>query len=358
MHKLLSHGGTAGTNKGADPMSFSRRFAIIATAATALTGFVMPAQAADPVVVRAGYIPVLGAAAAFVIDNQGWDKENGFDLQLKQFDSGPNMIQAVASGTLDVYVAGIAPVIVARGKGVGIKVVAATAVEELVVAAAPELAKTPGTPAQAIAALSKKLGRPLRLATQPAGSVPNTMLQYWLWEVAKVDKAHVELVPQGIDATQQALLAGAVDGAIIREPALTIITERNPAVKVLAYGGDILKNQPGNVVALTDDFTSKHPDIAQKLVELTVKATELLKTDRKLAIEAVESAIGKGLIPGPILDKALSSKAVQFATDPGAIIEQTATVQDYQVKLGTVKQALPVADIFDQSYYQKAVAGK
>jgi len=339
-------------------MSFIRRLSVGATTAFISLASLGAAQAADPVVVRAGYIPVLGAAQAFVIDSQGWDKQNGFDLQLKQFDSGPNMIQALASGTLDVYVAGIAPVIVARGKGIGVKVVAATAVEELVVAAGPELSKTSGAPAEAIAALSKKLGRPLKLATQPAGSVPNTMLQYWLWEVAKVDKAHVELVPQGIDATQQALLAGAVDGAIIREPALTIITGRNPDVKVLAYGGDILKNQPGNVVAVTDDFAAKHPDIAQKLVELTARATEVLKADRKIAIDAVESAIGKGLIDRAILDKALSSKAVQFSTDPNAIVAQTATVQDYQVKLGTVKEAQPVADIFNLSYYQKAVAGK
>lgn len=330
---------------------FTTRFA----AATVLTGlaFVGSAQAADPVVVRAGYIPVLGAAQAFVIDNQGWDLQNGFDLQLKQFDSGPNAIQAVASGTLDAYIAGVAPVVVARGKGVGIRVVASTAVEELVVAAGPDLAKTGGSPAQAIEALSKKLGRPLKLATQPAGSVPNTFLQYWLWEVAKVDKQYVELVPQGIDATQQALLVGAVDGAIIREPALTIITGRNPDVKVLAYGQDILKNQPGNVIALTDDFTSKHPDIAQKLVELTAKATDVLKKDKKVAVAAIEAAIGKGLVPAAIIEQALSSPAVKFNTDPASILKETALVQDYQVKLGTVKEATPVEQIFDLSYYQK-----
>lgn len=338
-------------------MSISR-FTARLVAATALTAaLVGSALAADPVVVRAAYIPVLGAAQAFVIDSQGWDLQNGFDLQLKQFDSGPNAIQAVTSGTVDVYIAGVAPVIVAKSKGIGIKVVAATAVEELVVAAGPELAGIPGKPAEAIAALSKKLGRPLKLATQPAGSVPNTFLQYWLWEVAKVDKAYVELVPQGIDATQQALLVGAVDGAIIREPALTIITDRNPGVKVLAYGGDILKNQPGNVIALTDDFTAKHPDIAQKLVELTAKATEVLKKDKKIAVAAVESAIGKGLIPAETLERALSSPAVKFNTDPGAIVAEVGVVQDYQVKLGTVKEPVPVDQIFDLSYYKK-VAGK
>ena len=127
------------------------------------------------------------------------------------------MIQALASGTIDVYVAGVAPLAVARSRGVDVRVVAATATGENVVVAAPSLAKyfTPGTARRGrLQGLSAPpTGKPARLATQPAGSVPNTTLQYWLWEVAKADKADVEIVPMGIDATQQAILAGAVEGA-------------------------------------------------------------------------------------------------------------------------------------------------
>lgn len=336
-------------------MSFIRRLALTSAA---LLSFAATAQAADPVVVRAGYIPVLGAAQVFVIDNLGWDKEAGFDLQLKQFDSGPNMIQALASGTLDSYIAGVGPVIVAKSQGIGVRIVAATALEELVVAAGPELAATAGAPKESFAALSKKLGRPLKVATQPAGSVPNTMLQYWLWERAGIDRGAVELVPMGIDATQQALLAGAVDAAIIREPALTIITDRNPKVKVLAYGGDILPNQPGNVIALTEEFLKKHPDVSQKLVDLTVRATELIKKDPDVAAKAVEAAIGKGIIDAKTMSRALASKAVRFNVDPTVIVEQTAILRDYQVKLGAVKQAPALDGLFDATFYEKAAKKK
>ena len=80
-------------------------------------------------------------------------------------------------------------------------------------------------------------GAPARLATQPAGSVPNTTLQHWLWEVGKVDKADVTVVPMGIDATQQAVLVGAVEGATVREPAVTIVQGRDPSIKLVALGG-------------------------------------------------------------------------------------------------------------------------
>ncbi|HYE52825.1 MAG TPA: ABC transporter substrate-binding protein [Azospirillaceae bacterium] len=316
------------------------------------------AQAAE-VVVRAGYIPVLGAAQAFIIDKQGWDKEAGFDLQLTQFDSGPNMIQALASGTLEGYVAGVGPLIVARAQGIGVRVVASTAVEELVVAAGPDLAAAAkgGNAAKAIADLSAKLGRPVKLATQPAGSIPNTVLQYWLWRVAGVDKSKVELVPMGIDATQQALLAGAVDGATVREPALTIIRDRLPAVSVLAYGKDMIENQPGTVVGVSEELATKHPEVVQKLVDLTVRATKLIQQDPATAAKAVEQVLGRGLIDAKTMQRALTSPASRFSVDPRSIVEKTKLIQDFQVEIGVLKKAEPVDGLFDASFFDKSPKG-
>ena len=90
---------------------------------------------AAPQKLRVGIIPILGAAPVIVLDKEGWAKAAGLDLQFTTFESGPNMIQALASGTLDVYVAGVAPLAVARAKGIDVRVVAATAVEEMVVVA-------------------------------------------------------------------------------------------------------------------------------------------------------------------------------------------------------------------------------
>src|SRR5215212_8376886 len=171
---------------------------------------------------RVGVIPIIGTAPLFVAQKEGWLKEAGLEIGVTTFESGPNMIQALASGTIDIYVAGVAPLAVARSKGIDVRVVAATAVEEMVFVAGPKLApyfKDGVDKAEAFRAFHAKEGRAARLATQPPGSVPNTTLQHWLWQVVKADKPDAEIVPMGIDATQQAVLAGAVDGASIREHA-------------------------------------------------------------------------------------------------------------------------------------------
>ena len=104
----------------------------ILTAAFAAAGLLVSATGAlaqQPL--RVGYIPVMGVAQIFVAEGEGWTKQAGIPLAMSAFESGPNMIQALSSGSLDVYVAGLAPLLVARSKGIDVRVVAATVVEEM-----------------------------------------------------------------------------------------------------------------------------------------------------------------------------------------------------------------------------------
>lgn len=317
------------------------------------------ALAADPVEIRVGFIPVTGAAQLFVLDGEGWAKEAGLNLKLTQFASGPNLIQAVASGGIDAYYAGVGPLIVARQKGIGVKVVAATAVEEIAVLANKGLAEQAakgGTIAEAFAAHAKTLGRPVKIATQPKGSVPQTVLLYWVRKVAKIAESDVEVVTLGIEETQQALLAGGVEAATIREPAITVTQEKNPDIKILAAGGEILPNQPGTVFALTEDFIGKQPAATQTLVDLTLRATKLLKSDPKKAAPHVAAAIGKGLISADTIEKALVSPGSKFITDPEAIYATTGLMQDFQLEIGAIDKTGDLSQLFDSSFYKKAAA--
>ena len=342
----------------------SRRFlmqgaagAVLAT--PALVGLAGRAAAA-PQKLRVGIIPILGAAPVIVLDREGWAKAAGLDLQFITFESGPNMIQALASGTLDVYVAGVAPLAVARAKGIDVRVVTATAVEELAHAGRAELAahfKPSVSAGQALAAYRRAEGKAARLATQPAGSVPNTTMQHWLWEVGKTEKADVEIVPMGIDATQQALLTGAVDGATVREPAVTIVTQRDPRIKIVALGGEMFPNQPGTVVALTGAIVQNDPKTAQSIVDMTVRAVNLIKSSPDRVAPHIEAVLGKGIVDTATIRAALTSPASKFVADPNSIVEATRLMQAYQVKLGSLDKEYPLEGLFDPSFYSKAKAG-
>ena len=331
------------------------RFLRLAAAALASFVTILPAAAQTPL--RVGVIPVLGVAPIFVVDKEGWAKEAGFDIKFTTFESGPAMIQALASGTLDVYVAGVAPLGVARSKGIDIRVVTATAVEEMTVAAGARLSPyfKPGiAPAQALKDFRAATGKPARLATQPPGSVPHTTLVHWLSESIKADKADYEIVPMGIDATQQALLSGATDGATIREPTDTIVQQRDPRIKIVALGGEMFTDQPGTVVAVSGAFLTRNQEGVQKLVNALVKADGLIKSSPQRVAPYIEAALGKGIIDAATIEKALASPASKFTADPRVIMDATAKMQTYQVSIGTLEKDVPLDDLFDSSFYVKA----
>ena len=267
------------------------------------------------------------------------------------------MIQALASGTLDIYVAGVAPLGVARSKGIDVRVVTSTAVEEMTVAAGPKLSpffKDGVAPAKALADFRAATGKAARFATQPPGSVPHTTLVHWLTQTIKADKADYEVLPMGIDATQQALLAGAADGAAIREPTDTIVQARNPNIKIVALGGEMFEHQPGTVVAVSGAFLAKNPDGVQKLVNALVKEKMVLTFFTQLVAPYVEAALGKGIIDLATIEKALASPASKFTADPRVIVDATAKMQAYQVSIGTLDKDVPLDGLFDPSFYEKA----
>ena len=338
-------------------LSPTRRTVLTIAAALAAPALQTVPALAQTARARVGVIPIIGSSPIFVADREGWAREAGLDLAFTTFESGPAMIQALASGTIDVYAAGVAPLGVARARGVDVKVVASTATGENVFVATPRLAAhfKPGVShADAFRSYRGATGKRARLATQPPGSVPNTTLQYWLWEQIKADRVDVEVVAMGIDATQQAVLADAVEGATIREPALTIVQKRNPAIKLIAVGDELFPGQPGSVVAVSGAFLARNEDKVQGLVNGLVRAGALLTRDPDRAAPHVAANLAKGIVDLATIRAALKSPASKFTIDPRAIIQPTKAMQDYQVTLGSLKEAVPLDPLFDSRFFEKA----
>lgn len=313
-----------------------------------------PALAADPI--RIGYIPVLGSSALFVLDGEGWAKPAGLTLKLIKFQAGTQAIQALAAGQIDAYVAGVLPLLVARSHGIDVKVVAAGAVEELEVAARGQLATVapPGTAlSDRFAAFTKATGRKPKIAAQPVGSVPDTLLRYWMQDRNHLDPKSADIIGIDIDAAQQALLSGAVDAAILREPALTVVRHRLPDVQLLAHGGDLMPDQPGSVLAIVRPDAPDRAAWKDKLVGLFVRATDLIKSKPAEAAPFILTVLGGGILSQSVIEEALASPDTKFISDPARLMAPVKALQDFEVANGTLKEAVPVASLFDLGPYSR-----
>ena len=113
---------------------------MILLAAIAFGNMASIATAADGKDIEIGYMPILPVSQLFVGLEEGWIAGIGINPKLVQFQNGPAMVQALLAGQLDVAYFGIGPAMVARAKGVDIKVVASNIVEQISFIALGELA--------------------------------------------------------------------------------------------------------------------------------------------------------------------------------------------------------------------------
>lgn len=317
------------------------------------------AIAEDRIAVRVGYVPVIGAAPLFVMNGAGWAKEAGLLLALTKFESGPPAIQALASGTLDVLFVGIAPIAVGRAKGLPIKVIAASGIGGSAFAVQAPLATAfeaaGGKAKEAFATYRAKAGRPAKLGILPPGGTPTVALRYWLKREG-VAADDVTFASMGIEAVQQAMLTGAVDGGTVLEPALTIVQGRKPDIKTIAYAPEMYPNLPGVVVSATESFLTRQLAAATKIVQLAARARKLILSDPVAAAPYVQSALSGGLVGVGVYAQALRSKAVTFVTDPRTIVEATRDSLAFEVEIGDFAQAPSIEGLFDNRAYDKAVS--
>jgi len=332
-----------------------KQFTILAaSAALALTasfsGGAVAAQ--ERVELEIGYMPILPLSQLFVALEEGWIDDAGIDAELVQFQNGPAMVQALLAGQLDVAYFGIGPAMVARARGADIKVVASNIVEQISVVTLGEL--TPyfdEDPATAFARFEADQGRKAVITTFPTGSVPETVMQYWLREQLGADPASLEVIFQGAAQVQKALLTGAVDGAVILEPIVSSVLARDENAAVVASGSELFPDQPGAVVAVREGAIAEHRAAISALVSAHVRATEILTETPQEAVSAVATYVGGGRLDPAVVEAALERSRSGFVADPNRIVGGTQVMHDFQAQIGTLKQPLDLATLFDLSIY-------
>ena len=308
------------------------------------------------VATQIGYMPILPDAQLFVNLENGGLARAGINPELVSFQNGPAMVQALASGQLDIAYFGIGPTMVARAKGADIRVVAANIIEQISVVALPPLAEyfDSGPAKTAFARFADAEGRSAKISTFPQGSVPQTVFDYWLTQTLGIDNSGLQMVYQGASQVQQSLLTGAVDGAAILEPVVSIVTARNPGAEVVASGGDLFESQPGAVLAVREAYLQAHPDTVEKLVAAHIDATTSLNAGSAAAVDAVAKHVGGGRLPREIIETAVANSRDHFVADPNRIVDATKRMYDFQRQQGTLSAELDIDALFEPRFFNAA----
>ncbi len=289
-----------------------------------LTGCAGSASGAAPIEqVNIGYFPNLTHAPGLVADAEGAFAHRFGSLNLKvstkSFNAGPDVIQAILSGSLDISYIGPNPTVTAyiQSQGDGIRVIAGSTSGGAFLVVKPAIT----SPAQ----LKGK-----RLATPQLGNTQDIALRYWLKQqnltADENGGGDVSILPQANSAAVQAFSTGAIDGAWVPEPY---------ASKLVAAGGRVLVDEkslwPGgrfvttNVIARTA-FVQQHPDAIRAFIEAHLDALDEITKEPAKAQEAVAAQITRITGQDTTADSLKASwKNLEFTFDPlAATLKQSA----------------------------------
>lgn len=274
------------------------------------------ASGADPVTVRLGYFPNLTHAPALVGIGEGIFEqhfEENVTMEPKTFNAGPEAIEAIFSGALDISYIGSNPAINAhaQSKGEAIRIIAGS---------------TSGGAALVVSAEINEVGdlEGKRLATPQLGNTQDVALRSWLADEGfKTDTAgggEVSILPQANGDALTAFKAGRLDGAWVPEPWVTrLVQEGNGHVLVdesdLWPGGRFVTTH----VVVRTEFLKEHPRVVRQFLNGHLAALDFLAADAAKAKASTNAAIA-AITDQPLADAVLNAawENLQFTADPVA----------------------------------------
>ena len=284
--------------------------------------------------VRIGYFRnVTHAQAVLGVDSGDFAKAVG-PVETKTFNAGPELIEALFAGQIDVGYVGPGPVITAyaRSHGKGIRVISGAAADGVVIVARRE---------SGIRTLADLKGR--KVATPQHGNTQDIAARHYLTAtLGQVDTNNVLPIP---NADQAATMArGAVDAAWVPEPWGAVL---------LKSGGTLVGQEKDlwpdktfalTVVVTTPEFLAAHGDVVAKLLAVHHDWTAKLAADPGKYAGPLDDALAKLTgkhLGADVVGEALSR--VKFTEDPSpSTFEANAT---WAVDLGFARDKPDLADL-------------
>ncbi|MFN8075727.1 MAG: ABC transporter substrate-binding protein [Kineosporiaceae bacterium] len=253
----------------------------------AATGASAPSTA-DTVPVNIGYFPNLTHAPALIAEQEGFFTKRIGEGKVKtqSFNAGPDVIQAIFGGSLDISYIGSNPTITAyaQSEGAGVRVIAGAASGGASLVVKPEI--------KGAADLKGKT-----LATPQLGNTQDVALRYWLKQnglnTTTEGGGDVSIKPQKNSQGLQAFVSGQVDGAWVPEPFATQYVQKG-AVRLidetsLWKDGKFVTT---NVIVRTQ-FLKEHPETVRAFLEAHLDAIQLAEKDPAKAQSDVIAQIKK-----------------------------------------------------------------
>jgi NitT/TauT family transport system substrate-binding protein len=305
-------------------------------------------EAAAITELKFGYQPSTHQIAYMTAAEKGWWKEDlapyGIkDIKENSFPTGDPEMQSMMAGDLDVAYVGSAPVITALSRGLDAKIVAPVQINGSSLVLRSDYKYE-----------SPKDLKGLKIATYPPGTIQDTLLREWLKENGLDPEKDVTIAGMTPGDAMSALSAKKVDAVFLPHPSPAII-EKQGVGRTIVQSGQMQPNHACCVLVVSGKLIREHPDIVEQIVKTHIKATDYNKANMD---EAAQIFANKTSVDLETVKASLEGWDGAWVTDPALIEDSTVNYSKIQSDLGYISKPLTKEEIFDTSFYDKAVSGK
>ncbi|MEM0083307.1 MAG: ABC transporter substrate-binding protein [Candidatus Nezhaarchaeales archaeon] len=238
--------------------------ASIGAALTLMSHLTPTSPTPTPVVMRISYQPSWHHAAFFVMVEKGWLEKVFGDrvkIVMRQIPTGPDQMNALVAGELDLVYVGATPPLPVIAKGFGARIVAVANTEGSALVIREDFDYRGPT---------SLIGK--TVSTYPPGSIQHTLMNYWL-KKNNIDPKNVNIIGQSPADQLSSFAARAVDAILTPDPhTYTAVLKHGGRIAVTS--SEMWPNHPCCVVLMTKEFIDKHRDLAAKFIALHIIASE------------------------------------------------------------------------------------
>ena len=295
-----------------------------------------------------GYQPSTHQIAYMTAAEKGWWKEDlapyGIEkINEYQFPTGAPEMQAMLAGDLDVAYVGAAPVITALSQGLDAKIVEPVQINGSSLVLRPEYKYE-----------SPKDLKGLKIATYPTGTIQDTLIREWLKENGLDPEKDVTILGMTPGDAVTAISAKQVAAVFLPHPSPTVV-EREGNGRTIVQSGQMEPNHACCVLVVSGKLIREHPDIVEQIVKTHIKATDYNKANMDEAAKIYSNKTTEDL---ETVRASLKEWDGAWITDPALIENSTVDYSRIQSELGYTPKSLTQGEIFDTSFYDKAISEK
>jgi len=296
------------------------------------------------------------AACAYISQDKGWFEEEGLNLSsYESYVTGMALASALARGDIQVaYMCLIPAINVYANAKVPIKIVAGTHKYGYGLVVNPDKIKS----------IKDLEGSDIRLGCVREGGAVDVLLHKTI-DRYNLDEKKILNNIQRMNPPKQVLAIniGQLDAAFLPEQWATMAEDFG--FKMLLMSQDVWPEMQGSVLVVKDELIRDHPEVVEKLVKISKKATDWINQHPQEAAEIVARQLqkaGGSLFPVEIADIAIkteitsevllrSMNRLEYTTDINPVVVQEAI--DYVARLGYIKSSFKAGDILNLSFIKQ-----